>query len=128
LFINVGNKNDLNPARLIGLINEGLDSGNAEIGKIEIMKSFSFFEIESSVESKLITALKGKDFEGVSIIVEPSQEKPKGASYSKGRSPNHRGGRDFKGKEGGNRRRKEGSKGDWKKRNERGNRRSRNNG
>ena len=128
LFINVGNKNDLNPARLIGLINEGLDSGNAEIGKIEIMKSFSFFEIENSVESKLINALKGKDFEGVSIIVEPSQEKPKGANYSKGRAPSHRGGRDFKGKEGGNRRRSEGSKGDWKKRNERGNRRSRNNG
>jgi len=86
LYINVGSKNDLNPARLIGLINEGLDSGNSEIGKIEIMKKFSFFEVEEKMETQLVNALKGKDFEGVSLLLEVSKEKPAGASSSKSKS------------------------------------------
>ncbi len=76
LYINVGSKNSLNPARLIGLINNGLDSGDAEIGKIEILKKFSFFEIENKMELQLINSLKGKIFEGVPLLVEVSQEKP----------------------------------------------------
>jgi len=50
IFINVGNKNNLTPARLIGVINEALDSGTAKIGKIEILKKFSFFEIDQQVD------------------------------------------------------------------------------
>ncbi len=86
LYINVGAKNNLTPARLIGMINEGLDSGNAEIGKIEILRKFSFFEIEDNVEAQLIKALKGQDFEGVSLVVEASQERPAFASPPKGKS------------------------------------------
>jgi len=80
LFINVGTKNNLNPARLIGLINEGLDSGDAAIGKIEIMKTFSFFEIDKNVASDIINALKGQTFEDISLSVEISHEKPKHSS------------------------------------------------
>jgi ATP-dependent RNA helicase DeaD len=84
LFINVGSKNKLTPARLIGLINETLDSGDAEIGKIEVLKKFSFFEIEKGTDKKLIKKIKGKDFEGIPIAIEEaSQEKPKYASRSK---------------------------------------------
>ncbi len=75
LFINVGASNRLDPGRLIGLINQGLDSGNAGIGKIEILRNFSFFEIEEGIENTLIDALKGKNFEGVPLSVEVSQEK-----------------------------------------------------
>lgn len=85
LFINVGSKNDLNPPRLIGLINNALDSGDAEIGRIEILKKFSFFEIDKKVDAKLIKELSGKDFEGVKISVEISEEK-KTTSTSDSRS------------------------------------------
>ena len=85
LYINVGEKNKLNPARLIGLINEGLDSNNAEIGKIEILKSFSFFEIENTMDGKLIESLKGKKFDNVPLLVEVSQGKSEGG-YSKEKS------------------------------------------
>ena len=86
LYINVGSKAGLNPARLIGIINEGLNSGNAEIGKIEILNNFSFFEIEDSVETQLKKALNGQSFESVPLLVETSQEKPQGASPSYGRT------------------------------------------
>jgi len=75
LFINAGSKNNLDPLRLIGLINNGLDSGDAEIGKIEILKNFSFFEIEKGKEQKLINALSGQEFENVTLSLEISKEK-----------------------------------------------------
>ncbi len=88
LFINIGSKNKLSPLRLIGLINESLKSGNAEIGKIEILKTFSFFEIDSSCESKLIDALNNKEFEGISMQVEVSKEKPAFPTFSKKKKSN----------------------------------------
>ena len=80
LYINIGSKNKLNPNRLIGLINEGLDSGDAEVGKIEIMKKFSFFEIEEKAAQRLIQALKGQAHDDVPLVVEKSEERPTGAS------------------------------------------------
>ncbi len=76
LFINLGTKNSLNPLRLISMVNEGLDSSSAEIGKIEVMKKFSFFEVESKHALNVITALKKMQVEGVDVVVEPSEEKP----------------------------------------------------
>lgn len=90
LYINVGSKNDLNPARLIGLINEGLDSSDAEIGKIEILKKFSFFEVEKKIEPQLVKALNGHDFEGVPLMLEVSKENPAFASHPKSKSSKRR--------------------------------------
>tara|TARA_Y100000741_G_C18173823_1_gene526427 strand:- start:69 stop:1025 length:957 start_codon:yes stop_codon:yes gene_type:complete len=75
-YINLGSKNRINPVGLIGIINESLDSGDVEIGKIEIMKTFSFFEIDSSVSDKLIESLNGTKFNRVNVKVEVSREAP----------------------------------------------------
>ena len=69
-YINIGFQSKMNPGRLMGLINECLRSSNAVIGNIEIMKTFSFFEIEKEYEDKLIKSLKGKKFAGISIQIE----------------------------------------------------------
>lgn len=89
LHLNVGSQNGLNPKRLIGLINNALDSGNSEIGKIEILREFSFFEIDEKVAEQLMSALRGKRFEGVTMSINISQEK---RSYSRDRSSSSRGG------------------------------------
>lgn len=78
LHINVGSNNGLTLHRLIGLVNDALDSSRAAIGKIEIMRNFSFFEIEYDVHQDLIGKLKGQIFEGVSLMVETSQYKSNG--------------------------------------------------
>ena len=74
--INVGSKNKINPVKLIGLINDNLKSKNMEIGKIEIMKSFSFFEVDEKFSKPLIGALNGKDFNGTVVKVENSRPAP----------------------------------------------------
>lgn len=83
LYINIGSRNKLTPNRLMGLINEALDSNSAVIGNIDIMKKFSFFEIESSSKSNLISSLKNQVFEGEKILVEVSKEMPNRAPSKK---------------------------------------------
>ena len=75
-YINIGFKNKINPGRLIGLINECLDSRDAVIGHIEILKKFSFFEIEGKYEAQLVNSIKNKKFEGIPLLIETAKEKP----------------------------------------------------
>ncbi|MEM6799865.1 MAG: DEAD/DEAH box helicase [Bacteroidota bacterium] len=65
--INLGSRHALNPHRLMGLINEKLRNRKVRIGKIEILRKFSFFEIDSRVENQLGPAFEGSVFEGVEI-------------------------------------------------------------
>ncbi|MDG2313977.1 MAG: DEAD/DEAH box helicase [Flavobacteriaceae bacterium] len=106
--INIGRNNDLNPARLIGVINESLRSRNSEIGRIDIQKGRTLFEIDAQLQSDVVNALKGIEFEGVKVMAKASEEKPS-------RSPKGE-------KRGGKRTRKSNFKGDsfgkWMKPNE----------
>jgi len=93
LFINLGSKQDVNPKAIISLINEALDSGDAVIGKIEILKKFSFFEIEESVAPILIETLHNAKYRGVTLVVEVSQEKPYFAQYFEKKKKKKKGGK-----------------------------------
>jgi ATP-dependent RNA helicase DeaD len=75
-FINAGSQNGMGPANLIGLINECTRKRDIEIGKIEIMKKFSFFEVDSSFSNRLIKGFEGVEFEGTKIVIEMAQDKP----------------------------------------------------
>jgi ATP-dependent RNA helicase DeaD len=106
IYINVGNRNKLTPNRLMGLINEALDSKDAVIGSIDIMKKFSFFEIEDNRKADIIKALNKKSFEDVALSVEISKEMPnrvpsKKDDFFTGKKKK-KGGRDqkFRGKKG----------------------------
>ena len=85
-YVNVGFQHKLNPGRLIGLINKCLRSSDAVIGKIEVMKTFSFFEIDNKWESKLFVGFKGKKFEGIPLLIEEDKGSPRGKRGSKGKS------------------------------------------
>jgi len=81
-FINIGRKDKLNPARLIGLINEQHIAKNIEIGQIEILDTFSFFELDKNYTEETITTFKQNDvdFEGRSVNVEITEKKRSGRS------------------------------------------------
>jgi ATP-dependent RNA helicase DeaD len=64
LFINAGKKQNLNASGLIGLINEYSSRRNIEIGKIDIQRKFSFFEIDSNYEKDLVKAMNNVVIEG----------------------------------------------------------------
>lgn len=75
MYINLGSKDSITPARIIGIINEALKSRNAEIGKIEILRNFSFFDIEQTLDNKLIDQMAGVKVDGNPVLVEKAARK-----------------------------------------------------
>lgn len=82
--INVGSKDKLNPGRLMGLINESPQLNAVEIGDIEILKKFSFFEADKKKTKELLAFFNDKTFQGVELKVEltKSKAKAKGKGFS----------------------------------------------
>ena len=68
--INAGTKNGLSVLNLITLINEKTGERSMEIGQIEILKKFSFFEVEKENEQVLIDAFRDVDYNGVALKIE----------------------------------------------------------
>lgn len=76
LFVNLGSKNNLNPKHLIGLLNSAMPNDRVRLGKIDIEKSFAFFEVEQGMEMAVLTALNGKEFSGKTVHAEITESKP----------------------------------------------------
>ena len=57
LFINVGKMDGINPAVLMGFINDNV-KGKVPIGKIDLMRSFSFFEVPEEHASKVVDTFR----------------------------------------------------------------------
>lgn len=91
-FINLGSKDELNPKNLLTFIDSQPTLKNVEVGKIDIQKSFSFFEIDKRYESQLIDAFAEVEYDGSSVVIERS----KGSSNGGGRKK--QGNRPFKGR------------------------------
>ncbi|NTW32823.1 MAG: DEAD/DEAH box helicase [Bacteroidetes bacterium] len=83
LFINMGKMDGMFASQLIDLINSNTRGLKVEIGRIDLLKSFSFFEIESQYEEQVIKALNDETFSGRQVIVEKATEKPKDESSDK---------------------------------------------
>jgi len=78
LFVNIGKNHGLNPQRLMGLVNEATRDNSIEIGRIDVMKSFSFFEIDKQYSDKVLDGLNDAVFEGLSVSSEIAKERPSG--------------------------------------------------
>jgi ATP-dependent RNA helicase DeaD len=72
-FINQGSKTGLDAKTLIGLINRVSKGDRIEIGKIDIMKKFSFFEVDNRHEALLLKALNKMRFNEQAVVVQPSK-------------------------------------------------------
>ena len=71
-YLNLGKKKHLTPLQLIGLINDSIGRTDAEIGKIEILRNFSFFELDAQYEQALILGVQGKKHEDEDVVIEPT--------------------------------------------------------
>jgi ATP-dependent RNA helicase DeaD len=71
-FLNLGSKDGLDAGEIISLINRHTKGNRINIGKIDIMKKFSFFEIENQSEKEILNAFRKADYKGTFIKVERS--------------------------------------------------------
>lgn len=93
LFINLGKMDKLTVPGLIGLINDATRRKNIPIGKIDLLKNFSFFEVNEAVVDLLITSFKKVHFKGRKVNIEVSDKAPSYNQRPARRSGNGGGGR-----------------------------------
>lgn len=72
-FINVGSNNEVGVNNIIGLINDYTRNRDITIGKIDIMKKFSFFEVDGDYENDILRAFSNANHKGMKLIVEISK-------------------------------------------------------
>jgi ATP-dependent RNA helicase DeaD len=75
LFINLGKTDGFYAEQLIELVNSNTRGKKVPIGKIDLLKSFSFFEVEAGYADDLIGALSNATFKDRRVAVEIAQEK-----------------------------------------------------
>ncbi len=75
LFINLGMKDKLQSAQLIKLIVGNTSITGKEIGKIDMLEKFSFFEIPGHHTEELIYSLSKQKFKGRKINIEVANKK-----------------------------------------------------
>lgn len=72
-FINIGKDKNLQTHNLIGLINEYTKNRNIPIGKIDIMRKFSFFEVPSDFKNDILKGLRNVKWNNQTVTAETSQ-------------------------------------------------------
>ncbi len=105
-YINLGEKNKVNAKMLLTIINKHTPGHEIEVGKIEILKAFSFFEVQENMASVITKSLNKKNFGGTTIILKPvaiqdraekSKFKRRGRGGNGGGSSRGRGGKSYGG-------------------------------
>ncbi|PKR80202.1 ATP-dependent RNA helicase [Brumimicrobium salinarum] len=111
-FVSLGEKDGLNPGGLLRVICDATGLKSNTIGRIDIMPAFSFFDADKTDVDKILSQVKGAEFEGKTMNIEKTENKS--AKGRKGRGGGGRsrgndrrsGGRDRRGGSGSSRRRR----------------------
>lgn len=73
LFLNVGKSDGVYANQIIELINRSLKKERIQIGRIDLMQNFSFFEVNESQAEMVIKALNKTKYNGRKILVEMAE-------------------------------------------------------
>ena len=78
LFLNVGKIDGMYAREIIGLINKNVQGDKVAVGRIDLMKSFSFIEVKQEDLNRVLKALKhGVTVKGRSVVCDISIDEPK---------------------------------------------------
>ena len=85
-FISLGKTDDLKPVDVIGMINNYTNIRGIDIGAIDILKNFSFFEADNSYTKEILKGFKERVFNKRKISVEVADSRKKEAKSDFGRN------------------------------------------
>ncbi|MBN2595453.1 MAG: DEAD/DEAH box helicase [Marinifilaceae bacterium] len=74
-FFNLGKKNGIEKRTIIDLINQQLPNKSVDIGNIEVLKSFSFFEVDTRFENEVLKSFKNARYKGQKIGIDIAKKK-----------------------------------------------------
>lgn len=89
-FVSIGKRDGLNPGGLLRVICDEAGLTSSNIGKIDVLPSFSFFEADDQYAENIIKNVNGANYEGNTISIEITKKKAEprsgGGGFSGGRS------------------------------------------
>ncbi len=82
-FIPLGKKDNIYPKELLGLINKH-SKKPIDVGRIDLMKGFAFFEVPEEQASRLEKSMEGASYKGRTVKIERANAKDAGVSMKQG--------------------------------------------
>lgn len=82
MFLSVGRKDKVLPPQIIGIINEVTRSREIRIGRIDILDSYSFVDVDSSSVEKILKAFGNENANPRGIRIEKASERDEDSSAS----------------------------------------------
>jgi len=77
LFLNVGKIDGMYAREIIGLLNKNVQGDKVAVGRIDLMKNFSFLEVKKEDVNRVLKSLKhGVTVKGRSVVVDVATEEP----------------------------------------------------
>lgn len=75
MFLNMGKNDSIEKKSILNLINQSMPGKSVEIGDIEVLRNFSFFEIDKRYEHEIQKAFKQVQFKGKKLGIEIARPK-----------------------------------------------------
>ncbi len=73
LYINLGKRDGFFAGNLIELLNKNVDGHRVDVGRIDLLPSYSLFDVKKSDSRKLVDALTGAGFAGKRVYCEVAE-------------------------------------------------------
>ncbi|MBO4560705.1 MAG: DEAD/DEAH box helicase [Bacteroidaceae bacterium] len=73
-FINIGKKDHVQPVHIIEMLNRNV-AGRVDVGRIDLMQNFSFFECPEEYTEEILTGMDGVNYKGREVHVEVAETK-----------------------------------------------------
>ena len=78
LFINIGKMDGVNPRSFMGFLNRVSHGQQFHVGRIDLMKTYSFFEVPSEQAQAVLRTLNRAEYDGRPVNVEVTEKAGKG--------------------------------------------------
>ena len=90
LFINLGKTDNFYAAQIIELVNRNTRGKKVNIGRIDLMKNFSFFDVDERQADTVVRALSKAKVDGRKVVVEIADEAAPEEAPTKRETPKER--------------------------------------
>lgn len=91
--VNMGKKQGIRPGDILGAVAGECDIPGSDIGEIEVLENYSFFNAASEHKNRILSKMKGAQMKGQNVVIELSNErKPR---RTRGKSPDDKQPRHF---------------------------------
>lgn len=73
-FLNIGKKDHIQPVHIIEMLNRNVP-GRVDVGRIDLLQNFSFFECPDEYTEEILDGLQGINYKGRGVVVEVAERK-----------------------------------------------------